>query len=696
MCVKRLAMIAVMSMTVGGLGSLPAASASVPIHGLVQASGGAVAGASVTLWAASAGAPHMVAQTQTGADGGFVLPIAQMSGGNPVLYVVASGGTPSANKGAGSNPAIVFLSVLGSDPPSSIVVNELTTIASVWTNAQFIDGTAIQGTALSLSIAAGNVPNFVNLSTGGLGDAIQDSLNSTQTPTLANFGTLGDLLAGCATEVTSSACSSLFAASTSSGGKVPTNTLTAAESIARNPTQHTSTLFGLLNAFYPFPSASQNIQIRPAPYVPYLEYAPSAWILGLKFSGGGVDGPGKLGFDAKGNAWVGDNFLVGDQAGFQPWSGIWNGNLSEFAPNGKPLSPMTTGWTGGGVFGPGFGTAVGADGRVWVSNNVPGRSISVFDNNGKPLTPPDGITFNHQLGAMQGVMVAPNRDVWVLDEERDQLVEFPGGDIGKGKLVCTSVNGKSDQMPCKLFKGPFHLAIDGKNQIWVSNALGKAVVRFPESDPTQAVEFPSGGLSGKGVGIDSQGDLWVTNTVGEPLDLIIKARLAKLKLTGKLTIDAALHLIFPYLRTHVQGTVSMLRPDGSQAPGSPFKGGGISGPWGVAVDGNDNIWISNFIGESFSEFCGVQTDKCGPDMKTGDAMSPPGGFVGGGMSMLTDIDIDPAGDVWAIDNWVDQGENCFVKPMEAVSTQCGGTGVSVFYGMAKPVRVPQIGPPQAP
>ena len=27
----------------------------------------------------------------------------------------------------------------------------------------------------------------------------------------------------------------------------------------------------------------------------------------------------------------------------------------------------------------------------------------MFDKNGKPLTPPDGITFDHKLGAMQGV-----------------------------------------------------------------------------------------------------------------------------------------------------------------------------------------------------------------------------------------------------------------------------------------------------
>ena len=42
------------------------------------------------------------------------------------------------------------------------------------------------------------------------------------------------------------------------------------------------------------------------------------------------------------------------------------------------------------------------------------------------------------------------------------------------------------------------------------------------------------------------------------------------------------------------GSVTLLRPDGTAYPGSPFTGGGLPGPWAVAVDGDDNVWISNF------------------------------------------------------------------------------------------------------
>ena len=82
---------------------------------------------------------------------------------------------------------------------AKVVVNEMTTVASVWTHAQFIDGAAIKGNALGLRIAAGNVPSFVDLATGGWGGVVIDPLNGGETPTMANFASLADVLSGCAT-----------------------------------------------------------------------------------------------------------------------------------------------------------------------------------------------------------------------------------------------------------------------------------------------------------------------------------------------------------------------------------------------------------------------------------------------------------------------------------------------------------------
>jgi hypothetical protein len=60
----------------------------------------------------------------------------------------------------------------------------------------------------------------------------------------------------------------------------------------------------------------------------------------------------------------------------------------------------------------------------------------VFDKNGNPLTPPEGITFGDRLGLMQGIIVTPSGDVWALGASKSQLVYFPKGDLAKGRIVC--------------------------------------------------------------------------------------------------------------------------------------------------------------------------------------------------------------------------------------------------------------------
>ncbi|HVN90395.1 MAG TPA: hypothetical protein VMT61_11330 [Candidatus Binataceae bacterium] len=670
--------ISVVMFAISGFGRACAADS---IEGRVLGGGAPIVKSTVTLWSASADAPKQLAQTQTGDNGHFTLSAEGSADGS--LYLVATGGEPTANRGGGNNPAIVLIAVLGSKPPAKVTINEFTTVASVWTNAQFLEGSVLQGHALGLRIAAGNVPNFVDLGSGGYGPMIEDALNSSQTPTMANFATLANVLAGCVTQVKADACSSLFAAATPPSGQVPIDTLTAAESIARNSAYQPSRTFALLNTFYPVPKGKQ---LRVTPFLPYLSFAPSAWVLPLKFAGGGYIGGAKVMFDSEGNAWSGANFIVGSQG----HDALWDGNMSEFAPNGRPLSPMTTGFHGGGLQGPGFGTAIDANDRVWI-DSTSGRTISLFDHQGQPLSPPEGYNFGGKLGYMQGVIVTPSGDVWAVDFTNDRVVFMPKGDPAKAKFYCESTNGKPNKdSPCKL-SGPFHLVIDQQDRIWIDNAIGDTVTRFPASDPTKAEVFPTGGHSGKGMAVDSKGNVWITNTLGAGMTLATKLKLLDLKLRGRMA-DADQLVLRNLLAKPGLGSVSMLRPDGSPAPGSPFNPGSIWGAWAVSIDGNDHVWVSNFApGGGVSELCGARTETCPPGMKTGDPISPPGGYKGGGMQMLVDASIDPAGNVWVSNNWQDPA-SCYGKPDESLSTRCGGQGMTVFYGMAKPVRSPQIGP----
>ncbi len=624
------------------------------IKGQVMGGGAPIAQSTVTLWAASSDAPKQLAQTKTDANGNFL--VHGTAAPDASLYLVATGGVPAANKAGGNNPAIALLTVVGSKPPARVVINEFTTIASVVTHAQLIDNTTIKGSPLQLRIAAGNVPNFVDLETGSWGPTILDGLNSAQTPTMANFATLADVMAGCITRV-----KRMRAASFSRRPRLPAGALRRIRCwrlrwLRSSPGTIPIRFSRCSMSFIRCPSwelPASYCGIRR--YLPYLTFAPSAFVFPLKFSGGGVSGGGKLMIDSEGNAWVADNFTVGAQN----QDASWTGGLSKFAPNGKPLSPSPLGFRGGGIAGPGFGLTLDAQDNAWATSFT-GQNITKFDKNGKPVSPPEGWNFNRQISQMQGIIATPGGDIWTLDLIKGQIVKLPQGDPSKVQFFCQNKTGDPLKNPCKLM-GPFALAIDQQDRIWVTNAVADHVVRFPASDPSKFETFKVG-YSASGLAIDSQGNVWVTNKLGSSPKGAVKfaEMLAAFKFDFDGITDAgerATRVLVPAMASEQSGyeggSITVLRPDGTEAPFSPIYGKGIVGPWTATVDGNDNVWIPNFSSWSAGivELCGFRTEHCPPGVKTGEAISPPGGYVGGGLQLQVDIGIGPAGDVWVTNNW---------------------------------------------
>ena len=165
--------------------SLPALA--LDMKGALTLGGKAVPGAKVTLWrTAGMDSPQNIRETSSDAEGNFELQNLTSNEEGNIYYISTAGGV---------REDVALMSVLGATPLSSVVINELTTVASVFTSAQFIDGVTISGNPLGVRIAAGNAPE-----PGRPGDWERGArccltpLNSTQNTTLARLNTLGSMI----------------------------------------------------------------------------------------------------------------------------------------------------------------------------------------------------------------------------------------------------------------------------------------------------------------------------------------------------------------------------------------------------------------------------------------------------------------------------------------------------------------------
>jgi hypothetical protein len=636
------------------------------LTGSVQIARSPVAGSTVTLYVASEGTPARLARGKSDANGAFTLNYASAPSGS-VLYVVAKGGTPKAAGAKGPQDSVSLMSLLGMSSPKAIIVNELTTVASAFTAARFINGEAISGRPLGLKIAAGNTPNLVDPVTGSWGKVLLDPINSTQTATLANINTLGSLISAFATVAEDDWRARFLKAATPPSGTAPRNTLEAVAGIARAPWAEAKPLYELFDEAYPQPKDGSR---RKAPFVPYLAYVPDDFALSLCFAGGGVYSAGRLMFDAEGNVWSGQNWMAGSQSGVNKSIG---GGVVKLAPNGAPLSPPITGFTGMGIDGVGWGTGVTLD-KVWTTS-FNGR-ICVMDFNGKPVGKESDFPFKDKLLGLMGVGIARNGDVWIADGSDNQLLHFPGGRVKDGRIV--KVTG---------LKSPFDIVVDAENRVWVSNSQSDTVVRFPAADPTKVESFRAG-IGVRALALDSKGNAWVASNMSLDFPPPVIPDGASIMEQFKIAAGHMLEVLSANPKM-VTGVVNMIRPDGTQPAPKGFDGDkAVSVPWGLNIDGNDDVWIGNFWGRGVVLMAGDNTKGHPEGTKTGDAIHV---FKGGSIQMLTDVSIDPAGNVWAANNWNDLNAAATPDPLRPTSTWGGGSGITVIYGVAAPVKTPRMG-----
>ena len=105
-----------------------------------------------------------------------------------------------------------------------------------------------------------------------------------------------------------------------------------------------------------------------------------------------------------------------------------------------------------------------------------------------------------------------------------------------------------------------------------------------------------------------------------------------------------------------------------------------SDPWGLNLDGANNVYVANFEGLSVSVLNGSSVDSL-DDHVPGTALSPEGGYdFDGNIMHPTGLEVDSTGNIRVTNNYNEQAD------------LYGQHSVFQAIGLAEPVKTPLIGP----
>jgi hypothetical protein len=600
------------------------------LNGSVQAGTQAVAGASVALYAAGVGgygtaSTRVVAPVLADKAGNFTIPAGYVCPqANSQMYLVATGGAVGQFD---PNPNLALMTALGSCSSlssSSVVVNEVTTVASAFALAPFSANDALTGnssyfylgtsstnlTGLANAFAAVN--NLVDISTGKARFLVP--AENAALP-YVEINTLADAVNTCANsaggvEGDGSACSVLFTATdllgtgTFAASIAPADTLQAMFNLAQHPVSN----YGYHTDQDPTNSLL-SLATSTSPFQPVLSTRPNDWSISLNYtSGGGLlssSTVGSFAIDSTGNLWITDTTghsvvewnaigaALSPATGF-PVSGsqtainqiaidannnVWvsgDGALYELNSLGSqlPWSPF------GGVPGGGSDATFDKLGNLWIAN---ANGVNEFNSVGVQISPSTGFTLSGMTDATT-VGVDSTNNVWVAsgsDTSLGFLAELanPGG-----QLIVDTQNTPLQHWP--------QMAADGQGNIWAVKVVPSSVCEYKPFDGLGSILNFSCSLVGG------------NTSTGNALDTLNPRGLAE---DGAGTVWVA-----GQGGTGISPGVLPLAASGDFSGTLPYDSSSLAaGPLRVAIDGSGNIWVL-LANNTVTEYVGAATPVVTP------------------------------------------------------------------------------------
>lgn len=572
--------------------------AGVPFSGTVLAGAQAVSGAAVQLYAAgiagngSAGTALLATAQTTASGGGFTVPSGYTcpSAQTPV-YVVSKGGQAGASSANASLWLMTALGPCGSiNAGSTVVVNELTTAASVWALAVFMSSGGNVGASCSNVTGLDNAFLTANeMVNGRTGTSPGAEIAPTLVVPVSKLNTLANALASCTSSSGGSGCTNLFSAA-ASGDEVPSNTLDAALSIAHAPGNNVAAIYAL--------AAGSSI------FSPALNVAPADWMLHNTITGGGMSLPASVSVAATGNVWVSSYFHT----------------VSEFTPSGAAVFPA--GISGYGI-NQSYGMALDSNGNVWIANeqtSANSGSGDVTELNASGQAAATGLT-GGGIDFPIAAATDSNGNVWIADYGDSKVTLL--GSSGSAVSSAGGWGGASLAFPVAL-------AVDSNHNAWVANQGGQLPITKISADGSQVTNYDCNCDGASGIAIDQIGNVWVANYYGNSISEVSGCGTPVLEAaTGGgvdhpqgIAVDGAGTV---WVTNFLGNSISEISGASSAAPGtflSPASGfgsdAGLLEPYSLAIDASGSAWVANSGNNTLTQFVGlaapVRTPQVGPAM----------------------------------------------------------------------------------
>ena len=224
-----------------------------------------------------------------------------------------------------------------------------------------------------------------------------------------------------------------------------------------------------------------------------------------------------------------------------------------------------------------WGVAVDSSGNIWVASFDAG-TVTELSSSGATLGTYSGFS------CPSSVAIDGSGNVWVVSHCPPYAITELSTSTGStscqvtGTYKCTTYSSNG-------FNWPLWVAIDGSNNLWVTNGASNTIVELSDSGTTIGTYVadsvtPAASATEEGVAVDHNGNIWVANNACCSTG---QGTVTELSSSGA-----------------VIGTYEVLPPPLTQ----------YAQPFGVAVDHNGNIWVTAAGGSTVTELSTSSGSPC--------------------------------------------------------------------------------------